>query len=111
MQFEDALSGLGFTPSQDRGFRQQDVRLHTANPNEYMTYSVHAYPDGTAMFSWEFALGDYLGEHGIQIGSAEPLNQYMFAKEDLRGSQDGAWLVSAIEQTEAMLAAIRFDRP
>ena len=110
MEFQEALARLGFAPSNERGFRQADVTLYTARPNEFMTYSVHAYPDGSAMFSWEFALGDYLAERGIQVGSDEALNQFMYAREDLRGPQDGAWLVGAIEQTEAQLSAIRFDQ-
>jgi hypothetical protein len=76
-----------------------------------MTYTVHAFDDGTAMFTWEFALGDYLAGRGLQVGSDEALNQFTYPREDLRGPQDGAWLVSAVEQTEAMLSTIRLDRP
>ena len=63
------------------------------------------------MFSWEFALGDYLAGRGIQMGSDEALNQFVYPRVDLRGPHDGAWLVSAVEQTEAMLSTIRLDRP
>jgi hypothetical protein len=111
VDFAEALARLGFAASTERPFRQPDVTLYTATPNAYMTYTVHASPDGTAIFTWEFALGDYLAARGIQIGSSEPLNQYMYPVADLRGSQDGAWLVGAVERTEAMLSAIRFDRP
>ncbi|MEX1262719.1 MAG: hypothetical protein WEE66_02095 [Actinomycetota bacterium] len=38
-------------------------------------------------------------------------NQFVFPRQDLRGSQSGAWLVAAVEQTEAMLSTIRLDRP
>ena len=110
MDFQEALSRLGFERSTERGFRNQDVTLYAARPNEFMTYSVHAYPDGSAMFSWEFALGEYLAGRGIQVGSDEALNQFMYARQDLRGAQDGAWLVGAIEQTEALLSSIRFDQ-
>ena len=72
---------------------------------------MHAYPDGSAIFSWEFALGEYLLRKGIQVGSDETLNQFAFPREELRGSQDGTWLTSAIERTEAMLADLRLDRP
>jgi len=111
MDLEEALTRLGFTPSNERGFRQPDVSLFTARPNDFMTFSVHTYPDGSAIFSWEFALGEYLDLHDIQIGSPEPLNQFMYAQHDLRGQQDGAWLIGAIEQTEALLSSIRFDHP
>jgi hypothetical protein len=111
MDFAEALSRLGFTESAERAFRRSDATLYTASPNAFMTYTVHAYADGTAIFTWELALGDLLAERGIQIGSSEPLNQYMYPAADLRGAQDGAWLVAAVERTEALLSSIRFDRP
>lgn len=111
VDFAEALARLGFAERAERAFRQPDVRLYTASPNAFMTYTVHAEPDGSAILTWEFALGDFLGERGIQIGSSEPLNQYMYPVADLRGQQDGAWLIGAVERTEALLSAIRFDRP
>ena len=48
---------------------------------------------------------------GLQVGSDEALNQFVFPREDLRGQQSGAWLVSAIEQTEALLSSVRLDQP
>lgn len=110
MDFAEALARLGFTRSDERRVGGGIASLHTARPNEFMTYSVYSYDDGTAMFSWEFALGDYLARRGIQVGSDEALNQFIYPREDVRGPQDGAWLVAAIEGTEAMLGAIRLDR-
>jgi hypothetical protein len=111
VDLEEALTTLGFELSDERGFRANDVALFTAHPNGFMTYTVHADPDGTAIFSWEFALGDYLAERGMQVGSDETLNQFMYPRDDIHGVQDGAWLIGAIEQTEALLASIRFDQP
>ena len=110
MRFDEALDRFGFQQRQERGFGGS-ARLYVAEPNSFLTYTVHAYPDGTAIFSWEFALGEYLLTRGIQVGSDETLNQFAYPREDLRGSQDGTWLTSAIERTEAMLADLRFDRP
>ena len=110
MEFDEALERFGFRLGEERGFGQ-GARLYVANPNRYLTYMVHAYPDGSAIFSWEFALGEYLLTKGIQVGSDETLNQFAFPREELRGSQDGTWLTSAIERTEAMLADLRLDRP
>ena len=110
MEFGEALARFGFQPREARGFGK-DAQLHIAAPNRYLTYTVHAYPDGTAIFSWEFALGEYLLTKGIQVGSDETLNQFAFPREELRGSQDGTWLTSAIERTEALLADLRFDHP
>ena len=111
VDFQEALTRLGFRASDERGFRQGDTTLYTSRPNAFMTYSVHAYPDGSAMFTWEFALGDYLAERDIQVGSDEQLNQFMYPRQDLRGAQDGTWLIAAIERTEAQLTSIRFDHP
>ena len=110
MDFSEALDRFGFAAREERGFRQGS-ELFIAHPNGFLTYMVHAYPDGSALFSWEFALGEYLLTKGIQVGSDETLNQFAYPREDVRGQQDGAWLASAIEQAEALLAAVRLDRP
>ncbi|HZB01297.1 MAG TPA: hypothetical protein VE800_04225 [Actinomycetota bacterium] len=110
MDFDEALDRFGFHIREERGFAR-GTRLHVASPNRFMTYMVHADPDGTAIFSWEFALGEFLLTRGIQVGSDETLNQFAYPREDVRGPQDGAWLASAIEQAEALLADVRLDRP
>jgi hypothetical protein len=109
MTFEDALTEHGFAPNEQRAPR--GVRAFEARPNAYLTYTVQAFEDGTALLTWEFALGEYLATKGIQFGSDETLNQFAYPREDLRGGQDGAWLASAIERSETLLAEIRFDRP
>ncbi len=110
MEFDEALERFGFHLREERSFGQGG-ELFVATPNRYLTYMVHAYPDGSAIFSWEFALGEYLLTKGIQVGSDETLNQFAFPREELRGAQDGTWLTSAVERTEAMLADLRLDRP
>jgi hypothetical protein len=110
MEFGDALERFGFRLREERGFGK-GARLYVAQPTPYLTYTVHAYPDGTAIFSWEFALGEYLLTKGIQVGSDETLNQFAYPREELRGSQDGTWLTSAVERTEGLLADLRFDHP
>ncbi|MBA3363028.1 MAG: hypothetical protein H0T07_01335 [Actinobacteria bacterium] len=110
MEFDEALARFGFHPREERGFGS-GAQLHVAQPNRYLTYTVHVYRDGSAIFSWEFALGEYLVTKGIQVGSDETLNQFAYPREEIRGPQDGTWLTSAIERTEAMLADLRLDRP
>lgn len=110
MEFAEALERFGFRPAESRGFGR-GATLYVSHPNRHMTYMVHAYPNGTAIFSWEFALGEYLLSKGIQVGSDETLNQFAYPREDTRGPQDGAWLAAAIEQAEAQLADVRLDRP
>jgi hypothetical protein len=111
VEFGEALERFGFTPSEGRGFGGRDAELFVASPNRYMTYTVYAYGDGSAIFTWEFALGEYLLTRGIQFGSDETLNQFAYPRQDVRGQQDGTWLAAAIEQAEALLADVRLDRP
>ena len=109
MDFEEALAQLGF--HLEPGRPSYGTKLYTAQPNRFMTYSIHAYQDGTALFTWEFAIADYLATKGIQVGSDEALNQFMFPRADERGPQDGAWVAGAIDRAEASLLALRFDEP
>jgi hypothetical protein len=109
MGFEETLAKLRFHPATERSAR--GAQTYVAEPNPYLTYAVQAFDDGTALFTWEFAVGEYLRTKGIQFGSDETLNQFAFPREDERGRQDGAWLVGCIERAEAQLASIRFDRP
>jgi hypothetical protein len=111
VDFEEALARLGFHEVSNGMTSPRGAHAFTAEPNRYLTYTVQAYPDGTALFSWEFALGEYLRTKGIQFGSDETLNQFAFPREDDRGRQDGVWLSSAVEHAEALLADVRLDRP
>jgi hypothetical protein len=110
MEFEEVLAKLGFYAGDERAFARRG-RLYESHPNTFMTYTVHAFDDGSAIFSWEFALGDYLLTKGIQFGSDETLNQFAYPRHELHGPQEGAWLAVAIEQAEAQLADVRLDRP
>jgi hypothetical protein len=109
VDFDEALDRFGFRPGSERAPR--GVRVYVCQPNPYLTYTVQAFEDGTALFSWEFAVGEYLATRGIQFGSDETLNQFMFPRRDDRGPQVGAWLAEAIERAQAQLASVRFDTP
>jgi len=109
VEFAEALAELGFCRSD--GPPGKGVAQYTAEPNRYTTFSVHVYDDGTALFTWEFAIGEYLLTKGIQVGSDETLNQFMFPRQDERGPQDPAWLAGCIDRAEASLRSLRFDAP
>ena len=109
MEFEEALAGLGFTVSEERAARR--VRAFAASPNRYLTVWVHALDDGTALFTWEFAVADYLSSRGILLGSAEALNLFMYPAEDRTGPQDAAWVADEMARMEGELAAIDFASP
>jgi hypothetical protein len=109
VDFFEVLGELGFTVSQERPSR--GVRTYLSQPNQYLSYWVHAYEDGSALFTWEFAVTDYLLDRGVQLGSSETLNLFMFPREDERGTQDPAWLAGAIDRAEARLRSINFADP
>jgi hypothetical protein len=111
MKFADALAMQGFRESDERRVGGGRGRQFVATPSRFMTYSVHAYEDGTAIFSWEFAIGDYLADRGIQIGSDEALNQFMYPREDVHGPQEAGWLEDVMDRARLALAAVRFDEP
>jgi hypothetical protein len=109
VEFAEALDRFGFRPTSERAPR--GVQVFVAQPNPYLTYTVQAFEDGTALFSWEFAIGEYLSTKGIQFGSDETLNQFAYPRIDARGPQDGTWLAGSIDQAQALLADVRLDRP
>ncbi len=109
MDFEEALALTGFRPSAERSPR--GARLYEAHPNQFLTYTVQAFDDGTALFTFEFAIGEYLATKGIQIGSDETLNQFAYPRQDIRGQRAAGWLRAAIARAEALLADVRLDRP
>src|SRR5438105_15946805 len=89
----------------------RDARLYRADPNRFLTYWLHAYTDGTALFTWGFAIVDYVATKGMQVGSGESLNLFLYPAEDERGPQDGAWLAGALDRAEERLRSLRFDAP
>ena len=109
MSFEDDLATLGFRP--ETGRNPRGVRIFASHPNPFLTFTVQAFENGTALFTWEFAVGEYLATKGLQLGSDETLNQFLFPRTDDRGPQDAAWLAGAIERAELALRDLRFDRP
>jgi hypothetical protein len=109
VEFEEALRRFGFRLEQDR--RAGGVRAYAATPNRFLTYWVHTFDDGTALFTWEFDIVDYLLGRGMQLGSSEQLNLFLFPVEDLRGPQDAAWLAHAMELAEARLRGVDLADP
>jgi hypothetical protein len=105
MPFEATLTEWGF--SLDRESR--GIRHYLRRPNPYLTYWVQAHEDGTALFTWEFAIGEYAATLDLQVGSDEHLNTFLFPRRDARGPQDPAWLASQIERTEALLRSVSLD--
>lgn len=107
MEFEEALGELGFAFDRE----SRGIRHYAHRPNTYLTYWLQVGEDGTALFTWEFAIAEYAATLGVQVGSDEHLNTFLFPKEDVRGPQDAAWLAAQLERTEAVLKAFSLAEP
>jgi len=107
VSFEDALARHGFEAAENR----ESHVLYRSEPNRFLTWQVHAYHDGTALLTWEFAVVDYLGTKGIVLGSSEALNTFMFPATDETGPQEEAWLTSVLDRAEALLESLDFAHP
>jgi hypothetical protein len=107
MAFDDELKLLGFQLNQER---RDGTRTYSLYRNRFLTYWLHLPPDdhGPALFTWEFAIGEYMDEYGLQVGANEPLNQYLFPQVDTEVEQTLAAVVQAMEQTEAMFRGMDF---
>ena len=102
MGFADALADFGFALDRE----SRGVGHYARRPNRLLTYWVQVHEDGTALFTWEFAIAEYAATLGLQVGSDEHLNTFLFPREDARGPQDPAWLAAQLERTEAVLRSI-----
>jgi hypothetical protein len=107
MAFDDDLKLLGFRLAQER---RDGTRTFSLPRNRFLTYWLHVPADdgATALFTWEFAIGEYMDEYGLQVGANEPLNQYLFPQVDTEVEQDLAEVVRALERTEAVFAGMDF---
>jgi hypothetical protein len=101
--FEDALAGLGFALDRE----SRGVRHFHRRPNAFLTYWLQTREDGTALFTWEFAIAEYAATLGLQVGSDEHLNTFLFPRDDATGPQEPAWVAAQIERTEALLRSVR----
>lgn len=109
MEFEEVLARLGFVLADERARR--GTLMYRMEPNRFLTYWVHVYEDGTALFTWEFAIAAYAATLGLQVGSGEELNTFLYPMTDDRGPQDGSWLADALDRVEAVLRSVRLDAP
>jgi hypothetical protein len=107
--FHDELKLVGFQPTQTR---RDGATAWSLARNRHLTYWLHVPAGGgPALFTWEFAIGGYMADYGLQLGTNEQLNQFLFPQTDREVDQDLAAVLKAIEQTEAMFAGMNFGSP
>ena len=107
MSFDGALRDLGFALDRE----SRGIRYFVARPNPFLTYAVHVADDGTALFTWEFAISAYASTKGLQVGSGEELNTFLYPREDVRGPQDPAWVAAQLERAEHALRSFSLLDP
>ncbi|HKE98567.1 MAG TPA: hypothetical protein VKG45_06535 [Actinomycetes bacterium] len=106
MAFLDDLRMVGFQLSQEK---RDGGRVFSLARNRFLTYWLHLPPDdGVALFTWEFAIGGYVEEFGLQIGTSEPLNQFLYPQRDQEVAQDLGEVVRAMERVEATFRGMDF---
>lgn len=105
--FHDELLGFGFLAVQkDRRGTLQYAR----RPNRYLTEWVH--DDGTgALFTWEFALGEFCDAAGWQIGAAETSLHILYPQFDVELPREGAAVEAEIGRLEARLTGLNLVDP
>ena len=103
-EFHRDLEDLGFRFVQEGrgGARQYSKRV-----SPYLTcWAHHDRSDAQVLVTWEHALGEYLDQLGLQVGSNEPLNQFLFPQRDARGPADVSFVVTEMDRIESILRSI-----
>ncbi|HEX9890971.1 MAG TPA: hypothetical protein VGB28_02800 [Actinomycetota bacterium] len=102
MSFEDDLRDLGF--SEERTARS--VRQFARRDTPFLTFWLQVRDDGSALFTWEFAIAEYVATVGMQVGSDEHLNTFLYPRTDEHGPQDAAWVAGCLERAETALRGV-----
>jgi hypothetical protein len=105
-QFHSDLEALGFRPV---GQNRRGEITYAKQASRYLVYNVHWDPSsGDALFTWEFAIGEFFDARRMQIGSNEALNLFLFPQYDAKGPPDIAFVAAELERAEQLFAAIDF---
>ncbi len=109
MTFSDDLRSIGFThQSSGRGA----VKHFALRGNRFLTYYCHVEEDeSSAVFSWEFALGEYCLTRGLRVGANEVLNSFLYAEHDVVVPPSVDAVVVQINHTEDMLNSLKLADP
>ncbi len=109
MSFGADLESIGFAfQSAGRG----GVRHYALPGNRFLTYYCHVDDDESgAVFSWEFALGEFCVTRGLRVGANEVLNVFLYADNDVRVPPSVASVVAQIDAVETALNSLRLADP
>lgn len=104
--FTSGLADLGFVIRENR----RGVNQYARQPNPYLTQWVH--DDGVdVLFTWEFALGEFVDALGWQIGAAETSLHILYPQFDVRTERDIDAVVGEIQRLESRLGNLDLVSP
>lgn len=107
---DDFLSGLGALDFVLVQHDRRATRQLARRPNRFLTEWVH--DDGQeALFTWEFDLGEWIGELGWQIGAADHTFQILYPQYDVRVARDIDAVAVEIQRLEQRLAHLDLTDP
>lgn len=106
--FRDDLQALGYRLVEER----RGVYQYALQSNRYLAFWVHWNPSAReVLFTWECAIGEYMAERGLQLGSNEALNSFLFPQADARGPEDIAFVVQEMDRAEETLGSLNPAAP
>ena len=104
--FAADLEALGF---RYLGQNRQGEITYEKSANRYLTYHVHWDPVANGvLFTWEFAIGEFFDARGMQIGSNEALNLFLFPQYDGKGPAEVAFVAGELDRAEQLFRAVDF---
>jgi len=104
--FAADLEALGF---RHLGQNRQGEITYEKTANRFLTYHVHWDPTtNEILFTWEFAIGEFFDARGMQIGSNESLNLFLFPQYDGKGPAELAFVAGELDRAEQLFRKINF---
>jgi hypothetical protein len=104
--FASDLEALGFRAV---GQNRRGELTYAKTANRYLVYNVHWDPEAEdVLFTWEFAVGEFFDAHGLQIGSNEALNLFLFPQHDAKGPPEIAFVAAELDRAEQIFRSFDF---
>jgi hypothetical protein len=104
--FDSDLQALGFRVV---GQNRKGVVTYEKRANRFLVYNVHWDPEQSdVLFTWEFGIGEFFDARGMQIGSNEALNLFLFPQYDSKGPPDVAFVAAELDRVEQLLRSLDF---
>lgn len=104
--FDADLQALGFRVV---GQNRRGVVTYGKQASKHLLYNVHWNPEeDEVLFTWEFAVGEFFDERGMQIGSNESLNLFLFPQYDAKGPAELSFVATELDRAEQLFRSLDF---